>query len=101
MKPANWKKYNSDGCAARWGPDRLLAAKRHRYSARTTRSRGLLRRFALRDDTLQPADIFQKPLAGQNQKVIAELRVLEVDLQQLFVGDGQHVRVCGALHGGR
>ena len=62
-------------------------------------SESLLRGFFLCDNSFQSRDVFQQALAGQDQKVIAELRVLKVDLEQLFVGDGQHVTVLDAFDG--
>src|SRR6476620_8109562 len=53
----------------------------HRRSVRVACGGSLLREFVLGDDCFEPRDIFQQPLAGQDQEVIAELRVLEVDLQ--------------------
>lgn len=49
--------------------------------------RRLRRDLVLRDDGFGPREIFQQALAGQDKEVIAELRVLEVDLEQLFVAD--------------
>ena len=43
--------------------------------------------FFLCDNSFQSRDVFQQALAGQDQEVIAELRILKVDLEQLFVGD--------------
>ncbi len=56
-------------------------------------------RLFLCDKSFQSRDVFQQALAGQHQEVIAELRVLKVDLEQLFVGDGQHVTVLDAFDG--
>src|SRR6266403_4908197 len=72
-------------------------SKRAAISMRAARSRSLLREFVLGDNCLEPRDIFQQPLAGQDQEVIAELRILEVDLQQLLIADGQHMPVLGGL----
>src|SRR4051812_38874147 len=46
---------------------------------------------------LQALDVLQQPLAGQHQEVIAELRILEVDLEQPVVGDRQHLAVLDAF----
>src|ERR1700730_974844 len=64
---------------------------------RAARRGRLLRKFVLCDDRFEPGDVFQQALAGQDQEVIAELGVLKVDFEQLFVSDGQHVPVLGAL----
>src|SRR6266436_3066583 len=72
-------------------------SKRAAILMRAARSRSLLREFVLGDNCLEPRDIFQQPLAGQDQEVIAELRILEVDLQQLLIADGQHMPVLGAF----
>lgn len=63
--------------------------------------RRLLCDHALREGRLQPRVVLQEALAGQDQKVIAELRILEIDLEQLFVGDGQGVAVLEAFDGRR
>src|SRR6201996_2867728 len=55
--------------------------------------RRLRRDLVLRDDGFGPREIFQQALAGQDKEVIAELRVLEVDLEQLFVADSQDAAV--------
>ena len=49
--------------------------------------RRLRRDLVLRDDGFGPREIFQQALAGQDKEVIAELRVLEVDLEQLFAAE--------------
>jgi hypothetical protein len=64
---------------------------------RAARGGSLLREFVLGDNCFEPRDIFQQALAGQDQEVIAELRILEVDLQQLFVADGQDMAVLDAF----
>ena len=58
---------------------------------------GLLRDFVLCDDAFEPRDILQQALAGQDQKVIAEFRILKVDLEQLFVGYDQYLTVLCAF----
>ena len=55
--------------------------------------RRLRRDLVLRDDCLGPREIFQQALAGQDKEVIAELRVLEVDLKQLFIADSQDAAI--------
>ena len=55
---------------------------------------GRLRRdLVLRDDSFGPREIFQQALAGQDKEVIAELRVLEVNLEQLFIADSQDAAI--------
>ena len=61
------------------------------------RSHGLRRDFVLRNDSVKPRDILQQALAGQDEKVIAELRVLKVDLEQLLISDGQDMAILGAF----
>src|SRR5258708_35248754 len=55
--------------------------------------RRLRRDLVLRDDGFGPREIFQQALAGQDKEVIAELRVLEVDLEQLFIADSQDAAI--------
>jgi len=76
----------------------LAAWKIHRRSVRAARSCSLLCDCALCDNSVEPRDIFQHALAGQDEKVIAELRVVKVDLEQLFVGDGQYMPFLGAFN---
>src|SRR5712672_3450930 len=77
--PSNGMMGFHDGCNAH--PASAAAANRAAISMRAARSRGLLRKFVLGDNRLEPRDILQQALAGQDQEVIAELRILEVDLQ--------------------
>ena len=56
-------------------------------------------RALLRKRLFQPRDVLQETLAGQNEEVIAELRVLEVDLEQPVIGDRQHVAVFETFDG--
>src|SRR6185312_3054769 len=51
--------------------------------------RRLRRDLVLRDDGFGPREILQQALAGQDKEVITELRILEVDLEQLFIADRQ------------
>src|SRR5262245_8255896 len=59
--------------------------------------RALGLRLVLIDNSLQPRDVLEQTLGAQSQEVIAELRILEVDLEQPVVGDGQHLPVLGAF----
>src|SRR6266567_3538162 len=59
--------------------------------------RDLLQGLVLLYNRFEPRNVFQQALAGQDQEVIAELRVLKVDFQKLFVSDGQHVPVFDAF----
>src|SRR6202022_5110462 len=69
----------------------------HRCLFRAARNSALLRDFIFCDNSLEPRDILQKALAGQDQEVIAELRVLKVNLEQLFIGDGEDLGVLRPL----
>src|SRR5882757_2741517 len=51
------------------------------------------RGFLLCDSSFQPRDVLQQALAGQDEEVIAELRILEVDFKQPFISYGQHLPV--------
>jgi hypothetical protein len=53
----------------------------HRWCAGAGCSRGLPRDFTLLDGCLEPLDIVQQALTGEDQEVVAELRVLKVDLK--------------------
>src|SRR3984885_12137992 len=57
--------------------------------------------LVLRDDALESCDVFQQALAGQHQEVVTELRILEIDFQELLVGDREHVAVFETGHGRR
>ncbi|MGY3594941.1 hypothetical protein ACVIGB_002990 [Bradyrhizobium sp. USDA 4341] len=81
-------------CAMRVKPVAIRTAAAEQTTAAINRpgplsvgERRLRRDFVLRDDGFGPREIFQQALAGQDKEVIAELRVLEVDLEQLFVAD--------------
>jgi len=52
--------------------------------SQSCRNGGLLRGLSLRDGGIQSRDVFQQALAGEHQKVISELRILKVDLEQFF-----------------
>src|SRR5438552_14502151 len=66
-------------------------------SARVTQVVRLLRDLVLRQRRLEPGDVLEQALGRQHQEVVAELRVLKVDLEQLFVGDGQDLAVLDAF----
>ena len=55
--------------------------------------------FFLCNDSFQPRNVLQQALAGQDEKVITELRILKVDFEELFIGYGQHYPVFYALDG--
>jgi hypothetical protein len=64
----------------------------------------LSRRFLLCESCFQPRDVFlealvvvQEALAGQDEEIIAELRILKVDFKQPFVSYGQDLSVFYAL----
>ena len=42
--------------------------------------------FFLGNDSFQPRNVLQQALAGQDEKVITELRILKVDFEALFIG---------------
>ena len=46
--------------------------------------------FFLCNNSFQPRNVLEQALAGQDEKVITELRILKVDLEKLFIGYGQH-----------
>ena len=81
-------------CAMRVKPVAIRTAAAEQATAAINRpgplsvgERRLRRDLVLRDDGFGPREIFQQALAGQDKEVIAELRVLEVDLEQLFVAN--------------
>jgi hypothetical protein len=51
--------------------------------------RSLRTGLLLCDDSLQPRDVFQEALTGQDEEVITELRILKVDFKQPFISYGQ------------
>src|SRR5579871_3029998 len=55
-------------------------ARRER-SPLIVRRRNLPRRPLFRQRLFQPRDVLEQTLAGQDQEIVAELRVLEVDLE--------------------
>src|ERR1700757_4505426 len=68
-----------------------------RGSFRVGRRSGLPGNLVLRDNSFEPRDVFQETLAGEDQEVIAELRILKVDLEQLFIGDRQNLSILEAF----
>ena len=54
--------------------------------------------FVFLDDAFQTGDVLHEPVAAQAQEVVSELRILEIDLEQLVVRDGQHVTAFNAFH---
>src|SRR5258707_1625357 len=81
--PSNGMMGFHDGCNAHAAS--AAAANRAAISLRAARSRSLLRKFVLGDNRFEPCDILQQALAGQDQEVIAELPILEADVQKLFI----------------
>ena len=55
--------------------------------------------FFLCDNSFQPRNVLQQALAGQDEKVITELRILKVDFEQLFISYGHHLPVLDAFDG--
>jgi hypothetical protein len=53
--------------------------------------------FSLCESCFQPRDVFLEALAGQDEEIIAELRILKVDFKQPFVSYGQDLSVFYAL----
>src|SRR5262245_44303699 len=52
---------------------------------------------ALLDNFFKPRDVLQKTFAGEAEKIIAELWILEVDLQQPVIGHGQDFAILSAF----
>src|SRR4249919_1670097 len=57
----------------------------------------LSRGFFLCDDPFQPRYVLEQALAGQHEEVVAELRVLKINLEQLFIRDCHDLRVFNAF----
>ena len=53
--------------------------------------------FQPRDVFLEALVVFLEALAGQDEEIIAELRILKVDFKQPFVSHGQDLSVFYAL----
>src|ERR1700746_758584 len=95
-----WKDPEFKFCAVRAKPVGIRTAAAEQATAGINRpgtlsvgERRLRRDLVLRDDGFGPREIFQQALAGQDKEVIAELRVLEVDLKQLFIADSQDAAI--------
>src|SRR5215475_3704947 len=74
------------------------------HSSCAMRGWRLWRRFLLCESCFQPRDVFlealvvfQEALAGQDEEIIAELRILKVDFKQPFISYGQDLSVFYAL----
>src|SRR5262245_20420168 len=52
---------------------------------------------ALLNNLFKTRDVLQKTFAGEAEKIIAELRILEVDLQQSVIGHGQDFTILSAF----
>src|SRR5208283_2068801 len=46
--------------------------------------------LSLRDASLKTCNVLQQALGGKTEKVVAELRILEIDFEQSVIGDSQH-----------
>ena len=75
-----------------------------KVSSDAIRGWGLSRRVLLRESCFQPRDafqealvVFQQALAGQDEEIIAELRILKVEFKQPFISYGQDLTVFYAL----
>ena len=66
----------------------MVEQSRAKVSSYAIRGWGLSRRFLLCESCFQPRDVFQEALAGQDEEVIAELRILKVDFENPFIGNG-------------
>src|ERR1700756_1660373 len=82
----------------------MLKQSRSRFQAYAMRGCRLSRRFFLCESCFQPRDVFlealvvlQEAMAGQDEEIIAELRILKVDLKQPFISYGQDLSVVYAL----
>src|SRR5690349_15996836 len=50
-----------------------------------------------RQPFLQPRDVLQQPLARELEEIKSELRVLEIELAQLFVAEREHLAISDAF----
>ena len=82
----------------------MVEQSRAKVSSYAIRGWGLSRRFLLRESCFQPRDDFQEALvvfhhalAGQDEEIIAELRILKVDFKQPFISYGQDLTIFYAL----
>jgi hypothetical protein len=66
-------------------PNRTSLPRETRTALSYVTRRSLRCSLLLRDDPFQPCDIFQQAVTGQDENVIAELRILKVDFKQLFI----------------
>src|SRR4029077_13755252 len=55
--------------------------------------------FFFCDNPFQTRYVLEQPLSGQHNKVIAELRVLEINFEQLFISYGHHLPIFNAFDG--
>src|SRR5262249_61395497 len=55
-------------------------------------------RVGLRQPRFQTRDVLNEPLGRKPKKVIAKLRILKVQLEQLFIGNGQNVAILEAAY---
>ena len=58
---------------------------------------GLQLDLILLDNSFKTRNVLNEAIAGETEKVIAELRILEVDFEQPILGDGQHLAVLDAF----
>jgi hypothetical protein len=78
---------------ARHANSRSQKQNAQRRSTCAVHRRARRRDFVLRDDRVEPRNVLQQALTGEDEKIIAKLRILEVNLEQLLVGDGQNLAV--------
>ena len=55
--------------------------------------------FALFNDSFEACIVLEKAIAGEAEKIIAEVRVPKVDLEQSVITDGQHSSILYAFDG--
>ena len=79
----------------------MVEQSRAKVSSYAIRGWGLSRRFLLRESCFQPRDVFlealvvlQEAVAGQDEEIIAELRILKVDFKQPFISYGPVRLLC-------
>src|SRR5262249_32976994 len=96
----------SRACRCRATPRGIRVSPPGRTKCETIRSQRLgyvicgcrlPRSFLLCESSFQPRDVLQQTLAGQNEKVVTELRILEVDFEQPLIGYRQHLSVFDTL----
>ena len=66
-------------------------------SRHVTGSRSLLSGILLHYSAFEPREVFKQALAGQDEKVIAELRILKVEFKQPIIAYGEDLSVFYAF----